>query len=131
MIELARQPELPSQPVAWLYRAVRYRAMNLHRGEQRRREREQAAVDQREPFFVEHPETPIDVTSLELALQRLAEQDREIVIARIWGGLSFEQIADLTNCSSSSVHRHYHASLKKLKQYMDETSSISLKRESS
>ena len=105
MVELANQSEMPSEPVAWLYRAVRFRAINLHRSERRRHEREQVVADQKEPFFVRDPSTDIDIAELETALQRLAEPNREIVVARIWGGLSFKQIADLTHFSSSSVHR--------------------------
>ena len=115
MLELSRQPSLPPEPVAWLYRAVRYRAINHHRGEKRRQNRERAAADQREPFFVQDQDNVIEAADVEAALRRLPEQNREIVIARIWGGLSFEQIAELTNLSSSTVHRHYRASLEELK----------------
>lgn len=132
MIELANQPEMPTAPVAWLYRAVKFRAINQHRGERRRQEREQIVADQREPYFVQDPTSAMDVTSLESALQRLADRDREIVVARIWGALSFEQIAELTDLSPSSVHRHYRASLKELKQYLDESNRpLSLKRNQS
>ena len=129
MIELASQSEMPSEPVAWLYRAVRFRAINLHRSERRRHEREQVVADQKEPFFIRDPSTDIDIAELETALQRLTEPNREIVVARVWGGLSFQQIADLTHLSSSSVHRHYRDSLEELKQYLDETNRpVSLKR---
>ena len=121
MIELARQPELPVEPVPWLYQAVRFRAINLHRSERRRHEREQAVADQREPFFIQDPASDIDLAGLEAALEQLTDQNREIVVARIWGGLSFEQIANLTNLSSSSAHRHYRASLAELKQQLDDT----------
>ena len=119
MIELARQSELPLDPVAWLYRAVKFRAINLHRGEQRRHDRERTVADQREPFFVHDPASDLDASSIEAALQQLPEQNREIVVARIWGGLSFEQIAELTNLSSSSAHRRYRASLEELKQFLE------------
>ena len=121
MIELAKQTKMPTEPVAWLYRAVKFRAMNLHRSERRRQQREQIAADQREPFFVQDPTNDIDASAVESALDRLADCNREIVVARIWGELSFEQIADLTNLSSSSVHRHYRASLKEMKQYLDDS----------
>lgn len=119
MIELSRQPELPCEPVAWLYRAVKFRAINLHRGEQRRHERERVVADQRDSFFVQDPSNELETDSVEAALQKLPEQNREIVVARIWGGLSFEQIAELTNLSSSSAHRHYQASLEEMKQYLE------------
>jgi RNA polymerase sigma-70 factor (ECF subfamily) len=125
MIELANQSEMPSEPIAWLYRAVRFRAMNLHRSERRRHEREQVVADQKEPFFVQDSVTDIDVARLETALQRLTEQNREIIVARIWGELSFEQIAELTNLSSSSVHRHYRDSLETLKQHLDAAKRLS------
>ena len=132
MIELSRQAELPRDPVAWLYRAVKFRAMNLHRSERRRLEREQVVADQREPFFVSDPSSDIDTKMLELSLQGLDEQNREIVVARIWGDLSFEQIATLTDLSSSSVHRCYRDSLAELKRYFDETNRpLSLKRNQS
>ena len=121
MIELAKQSELPAEPVAWLYRAVKFRAMNLHRGERRRHDREQIAAEQRDPFFVADPTNEVSASSVEAALQRLDDCNREIVVARIWGGLSFEQIAELTNLSSSSAHRHYRASLEELKRYLDES----------
>ena len=132
MIELAKQTQMPPNPVAWLFRAVKFRAMNLNRGERRRHEREQVAADQREPFFVDDRANQIDASEVESALERLADCDREIVVARIWGGLSFEQIAELTNLSSSSAHRHYRASLEKLKQHLGETNRpLALKRNQS
>ena len=73
MIELARQPELPAEPVPWLYQAVRFRAINLHRSERRRHEREQAVADQREPFFIQDPASDIDLAGLEAALEQLTD----------------------------------------------------------
>jgi len=132
MIELAKQPQMPAEPLAWLFRAVKFRAMNLHRSERRRHQREQIAADQRAPFFVQDPASEVDAAAVESALQQLTDSDREIVVARIWGGLSFEQIAELSNLSSSSAHRHYRAALEQLKQYLGDTNhTLSLKRNQS
>ena len=70
MIELANQSEMPVEPVAWLYQAVRFPAINLHRSERRRHEREQVVADQKAPFFEQDSATNIDVAGLESALQR-------------------------------------------------------------
>src|SRR5690606_19896024 len=43
LIELARTRPLPEQPVAWVYRVVKCRALNSARAQRRRNEREQAA----------------------------------------------------------------------------------------
>ena len=42
---------------------------------------------------------------LEPMLAELPRLEREIVVARIWGELSFEQIAELVERSTSAVHR--------------------------
>ena len=119
LIELSRQSELPPDPVAWLYQAVRFRAINLNRGEQRRFRREQEVAFDKEPFFVSAPQQKIDSADLEHALKTLPEEQREIVIARVWGGLTFEQIAELNGHSSSTIHRRYHEALEELKQKLD------------
>ena len=116
MIELARQTEMPPDPVAWLYQAVRYRAINLHRSEKRRSQREHATAWRREPWFVDTQDQAIDVAAVQDALNSLSELEREIVVAKLWGGLTFEQIGELTRQSSSTVHRHYHTALELLKK---------------
>ena len=54
-----------------------------------------------------------EVTS---ALRQIDEQLREVVIARIWGGLAFEQIAAVVGTSTSTAHRRYEAGLLKLRE---------------
>lgn len=119
MIELARQDEFPPDPVAWLYQAVRFRAINLHRNAQRRIRREQEVALVQGSFFVSSPQQAIDSEDLERALKTLSELQRAIIIARIWGGLTFEQIAELNQLSSSTVHRRYREAIEELKQKID------------
>jgi len=116
MIELSHQTELPPDPVAWLYQAVRFRAINLHRGEQRRNKREREVALDRTPFFVDAMQYNTDAAELEVAMKALPEDLRGIVVARVWGGLTFEQIGQLNGGSSSGVHRRYHDALVKLKE---------------
>ncbi len=119
LIELARQRKLPPDPVAWLYQAVRFRAINLNRSEQRRSRREQEVAFTRAAFFVSKPQQAFDSADLQQALQSLPQEQREIVVARIWGKLTFEQIAKLNGHSSSTVHRRYREALEELKQKLD------------
>lgn len=118
-IELARQAEMPPEPVAWLYQAVRFRSINLNRSELRRSRREQEVASAKDSFFVSTPQSLVDRSDLEDALKTLPEEQREIVIARIWGELTFEQIAELNGLSSSTVHRRYHEALEMLKRKLD------------
>lgn len=118
-IDLSRRTELPPDPVAWLYKVVRFKAINLNRGEQRRKKREQEVASSKERFFVAESQGVIDSAELEQALKKLHQDQREIVVARIWGELTFEQIAELNGDSSSTVHRRYRAALAKLKLSLD------------
>ena len=60
--------------------------------------------------------TGFDAQTAAAVLESLALEQREIVIARIWGGLSFEQIGRLVSVSDSAAHRRYEAALSALRQ---------------
>ncbi len=100
LIELLREDPAPDHPLAWLFTTVRRRSMNLARGERRRDE----AIDSQE---------------LTAMLRRLPALEHEIVVARIWGELSFEQIAALVGISTSAVHRRYRKALTLLGDMMN------------
>ena len=119
MLELMRQQNPPEDVVAWLFQAVRFRAMNLNRSETRRVKHQQQAAETQQAWFTPNPAARLEAQDLKLALTELPVLEREIVIARVWGGLSFEQIADLVGRSASSVHRRYGAALKCLQQSLE------------
>ena len=114
LIDLLRQIPVPDNPIAWLYKTVRRRAMNLARAERRRVKHHRKACEQRESWFLPADgvsDEPVDVEAL---LRRLPPLEREIVVARVWGELSFGQIADLVDGSTSAVHRRYQRALAEL-----------------
>ena len=45
------------------------------------------------------------------ALSGLPPEERETVVARVWGGLSFEQIGELLGSSAATAHRRFAAGL--------------------
>jgi RNA polymerase sigma factor (sigma-70 family) len=118
LIELAAQRELPANPVAWLYRVVRNRAISQYRSSRRRERREELASRLR-PTTTQHEEPTVDPLELAAALESLDEPLREAVIARTWGGLGFEQIAELASCSVSTAHRRYEAGLAALRERLE------------
>lgn len=121
LVDLVRQQRVPEQPVAWLFQAVRRRAMNWARGERRRAEYHRRASEGQEGWFLEDRNPAIDPEELEGMLCRLPALEREIVVARIWGELSFEQIAVLVGVSTSAAHRRYQKALSLLGDMMNET----------
>ncbi len=114
-LKLVTQRPPPSQPVPWLYRVVRNRAISAARAAQRRQHHERVAV--RTPaWFAPTEFSPLDAESATRALQALPLEQREVIVAHLWGGLSFEQIGELAGCSSSTAHRWYLAGLTSLRE---------------
>jgi RNA polymerase sigma-70 factor (ECF subfamily) len=115
-ISLATTTEEPDNPVAWLFRVVRNRAISQTRTRLRRAKRETEVGLETEVCFQANLNHELDPSELSHAMACLDESTREIVIARIWGQLSFEEIASLVECSSSSAHRKYNAGLNELRK---------------
>lgn len=114
LIDLLRQSPPPHEPIAWLFTTIRRRAMNLARSEQRRVRHQRAAAAGRATWFVRAEDAPFEPGELERLLGQLPPLEREIVVSRVWGELSFEQVAALVGSSSSAVHRRYQRALARL-----------------
>ena len=118
-IKLAQQKELPRQPVSWLYRVVRNRAISSARSHRSRKKHESDYVNHTRAWFEENPGSQLDAQTVAEALQNIPEEEREVIVAHIWGGLTFEQIAEITGTTSSTAHRYYQSGLKALKNLLD------------
>jgi RNA polymerase sigma factor (sigma-70 family) len=120
LIELARQRPVPDSPVAWLFRVVRNRAISRARAARRRERHESLAWRLRSrEGELRKGETPAEPHEIAAALQSLDTDEREVIVARTWGGLGFEQIAELVGCSTSTAHRRYIAGLAALRERFD------------
>jgi RNA polymerase sigma-70 factor (ECF subfamily) len=111
-VSLARQPTLPDLVAAWLHRVVRNAAISAGRSQRRRLQRE-ARVSSGEAWFT----SVDDQLDAQCATHLLAELDlefREVIVARLWGGLTFDQIARLQGCSLTTAHRRFQDGLDRL-----------------
>jgi RNA polymerase sigma factor (sigma-70 family) len=129
LVDLANQATDPRDPVGWLYKTARCKAMNQARSEQRRTKHQQLAAQERDAWFQFDPSADVGAEEVEVLLGELSELEREIVVARIWGDLSFEQIAELVDRSLSFVYRHYQQALSKLEKKIDRQSKRIIKYE--
>jgi RNA polymerase sigma-70 factor (ECF subfamily) len=120
-LQLVRQPALPERPSAWLYRVVRNGAVSSARSADRRRKHETLAARMAVAWPSDANETAIDAQAAAEALASLAVDLREVVVARIWGGLTFEEIAAMADISSSTAHRRYEAALNSLRSKLGVT----------
>src|SRR4051812_26554639 len=93
---LARQRPNPDNPAAWLFRAVRNGAINAATAGRRRRRHEAAATGTQPAWFAANPDAghadAIDPEAAAEALATLPIEQREVIVARLWGDLTFEQI---------------------------------------
>ena len=120
-LQLVRQGRVPDRPAAWLYRVVRNGAISAARRDARRSRNEQAAIGQARLRFEADGESPLDAELAARALEALADEKREVVIARVWGGLTFEEIGEFAAISSSEAHRRYEAALASLRKKLGVT----------
>ena len=105
-LKLIRLEPPPREPVPWLYRVVRNGAIDAAKTSRRRKTRETGAA-RSEKWFVEPGVEGLDAESAVVALQKLPVEQREIIAAHLWGGLTFEQIAEVAGCSASSAYRRF------------------------
>jgi len=116
-VKLVRQSRPPVEPVSWLYRVVRNGAIDAAKIA-RRRERRESAVARPARWFVEPEVDGLDAETAVAALERLVPEQREVIVAHHWGGLSFEQIALVAGCSASTAFRRYTAGVENLREQL-------------
>lgn len=113
LLSLARQPAAPDNPVAWLYRVVRNGAIGAARQASRRQQRERARAAP-EAWF-DAGASRLDARTAAESLAALPIELREAVVARIWGELTFAEIAELCRTSISSAQRRYESGMELLR----------------
>ncbi len=117
-VRLASLGDPPEYTPAWLYKTVRNEALNSARAQRRRQHHEQIAARLTERQHSSKLDLTEKIPLLE-ALDTLPPADRELVVLRIWSELTWQEIADLTDTSSSSAQRRYVAVLSKLRQHLE------------
>jgi RNA polymerase sigma-70 factor (ECF subfamily) len=104
---------IPDNPVAYLCRAVRNTALNLRRDHAR-----EVSLGP-EAAWLESPPGLQEVgMALEAALQTLPEEQREIIVLRIWGGMSFDEASTALDISPNTAASRYRYGLAKLREQL-------------
>lgn len=117
-LALCRKPLEPDDPKLgpWLYRVLRHRAIDRLRKERRmhRLEAPDASPTPEIPPGLE-AERRDDAARLEAALAQLPPRQQEIVWLRFRSGLSYREIAAITNTTTGGVGAQLHAALNRLR----------------
>jgi len=119
-MRLAGERQLPHNPAAWLFAVVRNAAISAGRSETRRSKHEAAAAESRSDWFDASDAESIDAQFAAGHLSRLPLEEREVIVAHVWGGLKFTDIAELVGASASTVHRRYQSGLRALRVLLGE-----------
>ena len=118
-----RTRQRATDPAAYLYACVKHCALDWQRGRERRSRRERkAARPEAEPLFSGPPEQEERRAAIEAVLRNLPDAQREVLVMKIWGGLSFPQIAEALRISANTAASRYRYALAKLREPLAEES---------
>jgi RNA polymerase sigma-70 factor (ECF subfamily) len=76
-------------------------------------------AEAREPWFSDDASGRLAAAEVTALLWQLDPLDREILVARVWGGLSFEEVVAVVDRPLSTVHRRYRQALAWLGERMN------------
>jgi RNA polymerase sigma-70 factor, ECF subfamily len=93
----------------------------LHRSESRRKKREEQIIylnDFQDVWLDPVLEEDEEALLLRIAVQELSQKLREVIVMKIWGGLTFAQISETLAISPNTVASRYRYALEQLAQQM-------------
>lgn len=109
-------------PAAFLFTCVKHAALDQQRGTMRRRQRE-AIVGSKsestiESCFVTAIEEQERTAIIEQHLAQLPQDQREVVVMKLWGGLTFAQIAGVLDASPDTIASRYRYALQTMRRLL-------------
>jgi RNA polymerase sigma-70 factor (ECF subfamily) len=110
-----------ADPTAYLFTCVKHTALEWQRGRHRRSVREVAvARAEGESLFTCPLEQDERRAAIEAALRQLPAEQREVVVLKIWGGLTFPQIAAALAVPANTAASRYRYALDRLRGHLAE-----------
>ena len=97
---------------AYLYRAVKNEALN----DRRSRSREIATGEERAWFSSDGPAKSETAIELQRALSALPEEQRDVVVMRVWSGMTFEEVAEAMEVNIHTAASRYRYGLERLRE---------------
>jgi RNA polymerase sigma-70 factor (ECF subfamily) len=119
------QPDAGSEHYPLLYAAVRSSALDLLRAHDRRARREAddrvGVVRGDEPWFDTRIEQREHADTMQAALGQLPTAQREVIVLKIWGELTFAQIAQALDESINTIASRYRYGIEALRRHLEPT----------
>jgi len=104
---------------AYLYRCVRSAALDRRRSDARRRRRRELTPPARESLFESIMERDERREAIETALRSLPDEQKEVVVMKIWGGLTFRDIGEALAISANTAASRYRYALASLREFFE------------
>jgi len=118
-VRLASQRASPANVKAWLFRSVRNAAISRLRSRKRRASRERHAAAAQPGWFEQRPDELIDPTAAQEAVASLPDEQREVIVLRIWCGMTLQEIAGIVVQPVSTLFSRYQAGLSAVRRSLE------------
>ena len=107
---------------AYLFASVRNGSLDHLRGESRRQRREAIVAREMDAgtgsLFEQDAEQDDLAARVQVLLSDLPDEQREVLVMKVWGGLTFAQIAEATQQSPNTIASRYRYALTALRGLM-------------
>ena len=120
LVETWQKSERKIPDKALVFATIRRRAIDLGRSTDRRSTREQRVSEGFDSWFVNDFAEADTRQFLSSAIIALPDDQREVLILRIWGDLSFPAIASMTKVSVATATSRYRYALERLRGSLTE-----------
>jgi RNA polymerase sigma-70 factor (ECF subfamily) len=108
------------EPRAYLLASARHQAISVLR----RRKREMAVAPSDSPFFDAgglNPEQALLASRVEAALRELPQEQREVIVLKVYEELTFAEIAAITRARPNTVASRYRYAIERLRRALKES----------
>ena len=123
-IKLLKQRRCPDNVRAWLFRVVRNTSISVLRRSHQRQQERKKFPQQEVKWFESRSEDLIDAKQAQDILQTLPSHLCEIVLLRIWGQMTFKEIAQVMSKSVPWIHNEYKTALEMIRKNLEHSSCI-------
>jgi RNA polymerase sigma-70 factor (ECF subfamily) len=113
-LSLLSKAEQPTEPRPYLFKAVRNRALNSRRSGAR-----MVPLHDHDQQWLVKPQGMMEAgIEVERALRDLPPEQREVVLMRVWGEMTLEEIATVLDVPANTVASRYRYALSKLREIL-------------
>ena len=116
-------PHRVNDPRAYLFQCVKRSALDALRQQRRRTERESTVAQELrtdEAMFCESSEQKEQREILESAMRELPSEQREVMVLKVWGELTFPQIGEVLEIPTNTAASRYRYALAALRKRFQE-----------